>query len=322
MPAASEVLLGLVGASLLLSPPIRSQETQAPPGPLETFQTAYPDSVDGLRRLLQSMLTAAKSGDQHALWALIKDTEIPNYQTWFTTTFGQEKGESWADPYGDRLAVNEAEFQGTIQRLAPLKGDISTRKVNGAPKGGNGMEKGLLDSLKQTVDIFYAEWNGSEGDADSRNNPIGYFMFIDGRFRWDSTISAFKMRLVREGAPPPSDPPGQFLGQPVPLSDSEAEQLPYHAGKDGVGNPICVYCPLPQFTKAATKAKFQGTILLRVVVQPNGRATNIKVVRSVGLGLDETAVEAVRNWHFQPAADRTGKIVPVIALVECTFRFM
>ena len=40
---------------------------------------------------------------------MIRDMEIPNYENWFTTTFGQEKGESWAEPYGELLQKNQRE---------------------------------------------------------------------------------------------------------------------------------------------------------------------------------------------------------------------
>lgn len=94
------------------------------------------------------------------------------------------------------------------------------------------------------------------------------------------------------------------------------------AGTNGYGDPACVYCPSPQFTDEAVKAKYQGVVLLQAVVTADGRATNIRVVKGIGLGLDEKAIEAVRNWRFSPARGPDGKAATVQAEIEVTFRLL
>jgi protein TonB len=94
----------------------------------------------------------------------------------------------------------------------------------------------------------------------------------------------------------------------------------FRAGVNGVGIPICVYCPDPQYSEEARKAKYQGTVVLQVIVTADGRATNISVVKGPGLGLEEKAIEAVRGWRFKPAVGPSGKSVPVIVPIEVTFR--
>ena len=94
----------------------------------------------------------------------------------------------------------------------------------------------------------------------------------------------------------------------------------FRAGVNGVGMPSCLYCPDPQYSDEARKAKYQGVVVLLVIITTDGRATNIQVLKSPGLGLDEKAVEAVRQWKFKPAPGPTGKIVPVQVPIEVTFR--
>src|SRR5258707_15224793 len=94
----------------------------------------------------------------------------------------------------------------------------------------------------------------------------------------------------------------------------------FRSGVNGVGMPSCLYCPDPQYSDEARKAKYQGVVVLLVIITTDGRATNIKVLKSPGLGLDEKAVEAVRQWKFKPAPEPTGKIVPVQGPIEVTFR--
>ena len=75
----------------------------------------------------------------------------------------------------------------------------------------------------------------------------------------------------------------------------------YPPGQNGVTVPELVYSPEPSFSDEARKAKFQGIVLLIVVVGEDGRPHNIRVGQSLGMGLDEKAMEAVKNWRFRPA---------------------
>ncbi len=94
----------------------------------------------------------------------------------------------------------------------------------------------------------------------------------------------------------------------------------YRAGVNGVGIPSCLYCPDPQYSEEARKAKYQGTVVLQVIITADGRAANISVVKGPGLGLEEKAIEAVRSWKFHPAIGPNGRPVPVIVPIEVTFR--
>ncbi len=89
----------------------------------------------------------------------------------------------------------------------------------------------------------------------------------------------------------------------------------------GVSAPQLVYRVEPEYTEEARKAKYQGTVVLYAVVDPDGMVRNVRVVRSLGLGLDEKALEAVRQWKFKPGM-KDGKAVPVAASIEVTFRLL
>jgi len=94
----------------------------------------------------------------------------------------------------------------------------------------------------------------------------------------------------------------------------------FRAGVNGVGMPTCIYCPDPQYSDEARKAKYQGVVVLMVIITLDGRATNIQVAKSPGLGLDEKAIEAVRQWKFRPAIGPNGKSVPTQVPIEVIFR--
>jgi len=95
------------------------------------------------------------------------------------------------------------------------------------------------------------------------------------------------------------------------------------AGVYSVGNgtsaPAVVARVDPDYSEEARKAKFSGAVQLSIVVNTEGKAQDIKVTKSLGMGLDEKAVEAVQRWVFRPGMNN-GVPVNVRALVEVNFR--
>jgi periplasmic protein TonB len=91
----------------------------------------------------------------------------------------------------------------------------------------------------------------------------------------------------------------------------------FHVG-GGVSPPRAVYQPEPEFSEEARKAKYQGVCTLGLIVGTDGRPTNIRVLNSLGMGLDEKAIEAVKNWKFEPAM-KDGHPVRVEIAVEVDF---
>jgi periplasmic protein TonB len=86
----------------------------------------------------------------------------------------------------------------------------------------------------------------------------------------------------------------------------------------GVTAPRVIYQTDPEFSEEARKAKYQGTCVLGLVVDSNGRPTNIRVLNALGMGLDEKAIESVRNWKFEPG-QKDGHAVSVEIAVEVDF---
>jgi TonB family protein len=91
----------------------------------------------------------------------------------------------------------------------------------------------------------------------------------------------------------------------------------FHVG-GGVSPPRVIYSVDPEFSEEARKAKYQGTCTLMLVVDASGHPTNIRVASSLGMGLDEKAIEAVKNWRFEPSM-KDGHPVRVEIAVEVEF---
>jgi TonB family protein len=92
------------------------------------------------------------------------------------------------------------------------------------------------------------------------------------------------------------------------------------AGTKGYTNPKCAYCPAPKYSKEGRLRKIQGPVVLGVDIGTDGRAHNVTVTRSLGYGLDEQAVKAVRDeWNFKPASGPDGKPAAVRMMIEIDF---
>lgn len=89
----------------------------------------------------------------------------------------------------------------------------------------------------------------------------------------------------------------------------------------GVSQPMILSKTEPEYSEEARKAKYQGTVVLMIIVDEHGLPQNIRVIRPLGLGLDEKAIEAVQKWRFRPAM-KDGHPVKVEATVEVNFRLL
>ena len=93
----------------------------------------------------------------------------------------------------------------------------------------------------------------------------------------------------------------------------------YHVG-EGVSLPKATFSPTPEYTTQAAKKKIEGTVLLSLIVLPDGTPRNVAVSKGLGYGLDEQAVKAVSTWRFQPAVRQSdGEAVPISITIETTF---
>jgi TonB family protein len=107
---------------------------------------------------------------------------------------------------------------------------------------------------------------------------------------------------------------GRGLGPGEGMGTGGGTYRPGH----GVTPPRPIYSPDPEFSEEARKAKYQGTCTLMIVVGADGKPTNIRVVNSLGMGLDEKAIETVRTWRFEPG-QKDGHPVNVEMAVEVDF---
>jgi TonB family protein len=128
-----------------------------------------------------------------------------------------------------------------------------------------------------------------------------------------------------QAPPPPPAKPVPPAKPTRPAQPSRAQGQPssgetVYKVEGEVKAPKILYQPVPSYTSEAKAKKIEGLVLLQVVVGEDGKVRQAKILRGLGHGLDEAALDAVLNqWKFQ-AGTLHGKPVPVRVAVEISFR--
>lgn len=261
--------LWIIVASAL---PTQFHAQQSPPA---ISTVAYPNNSEGLRELLNNMIVVAKKGDREQLQSMVREMEIPNYETWFTATFGQEKGESWAEPYGRWLAKNEKNFEELMTRLAHTDGEFVIVKSGAMRK---------YDLLNNPLDGYRADWRTPRETNGGGLAHIGDFFFIEGKFRWDSTV----------------------------------EYSPFQKAKTGSIVPAKLVKKIePQYPAEAKEKGVEGTVKLQIIVRKDGSVAVQNVVSGDPI-LSPAATDAVRQWRYEPAM-LNGALIEMQTTVDVSF---
>ena len=111
------------------------------------------------------------------------------------------------------------------------------------------------------------------------------------------------------------------IGRNLPEAAAAARSGSAYRVGNGVTAPALISKVEPEYSESARAAKIAGTVLLYIVVQPDGHASDIRVVRSLEPSLDQKAIEAVGRWRFRPGV-KDGMPVPVQATIEVNFRLL
>jgi len=171
------------------------------------------------------------------------------------------------------------------------------------------------EGVPQTIRVF--EFQGAQ-DSVSSYYILGYYttnLNVDGQFRKiavtgkEDTMAKLNYRTGYYGKS--RGPAGVVIGDGGGDRSLSPDITP----------PAVIYKKEPEYSEEARKAKYQGTVVLYVDLDASGQVTKVTVNRSLGLGLDQKAVEAVSQWQFKPGM-QAGKPVAMRAQVEVSFRLL
>lgn len=205
--------------------------------------------------------------------------------------------------------ARQARVQGTVVLHALIGKDGSIQElevVSGHPM----LVQAALDAVKQWryKPYFY---NGEPAVVETNINVN--FQLSDTPGQAHSNEPPANISSAETGSSKPSP-----AAQPSQNQDSDQAPRAYRVG-GGVTAPKLINAPDPVYSKEARKARYEGTVVLWMIVSTEGLPQDIKVQRALGMGLDEEAIRAVKQWRFEPAT-KDGKPVPVMINVEVNFR--
>jgi periplasmic protein TonB len=282
--------------TVMAGPFARSQVgAGVPSGSATAPSGASQDSSDGLRAELQDLLAAAKAQDRVQLKSLVRQMEIPRYADWFAKTHGSATDKSSTGPYRHELAERENEFISLFRRIAAEDGEFAIRQVNEAPDPE--MAKWMIETLKQRPAGFsFVSWKKRNSLGQFPSEPVGYFVLLDGRYRWDSETPIPKMQPAGTG------------GFTLPMGITSY--------------PSCSYCPDPVYPEEARSKHLEGTVTFAVMIGTDGRPGDIALVKTSNAVFVETAKAAVQKWRFNPAIGPSGQPIAVKFPIDVNFRLL
>jgi TonB family protein len=234
----------------------------------------YADTTAGFRQFLQDLLDATIKGDQQRIEALLRNTEVPDCGAWLHRMYKSDSADSWmslCDP--KTLHSSEQSMAELFAGFAKQKGEFAIRKVNDEIRGGErGFESGVVYGGKEPLEVYFALWKPVDQLKDSGGEPIGYFYFLDGGFRWDSLISFPKPKA--------------------------------NAGSDKFVLPKLIAKVAPVYPADAKAQHISGTVRVFYVVGADGKVYNAHAISGEGLSEDpsrrKAAEDSVLKWQFEP----------------------
>jgi Gram-negative bacterial TonB protein C-terminal len=272
--------------------PLRGQENSGPSSSQTATASTYPNTPEGLQRLLLDMLVAAKNGETEKLAAFARDMEIPNCVEWHRKMFDAEKADRAIESCDSKiLNLREKSMAEQFLRLAKREGDIAIRKVNDHPQSAYSRDWLWLQAIKSPLDIYDASWEAQGRPEKFKSESIGngYFLFIEGGFRWESDAQFTTPKMNMATFVPP-----KLIKQVQPV-------YPPAAGAQHIGR----------------------TVRLEFVVGADGAVYNPHPLAGKGLSDDpsliKAAKDAVLQWRYQPATIESKPIQTAGILATLTF---
>jgi TonB family protein len=182
--------------------------------------------------------------------------------------------------------------------------------------------KGMLGSHKLDDSALAAQTEkaiAARGNLERENATMTLaFRRLLSAEQWKK-LQATKEQMASPPPPPapPTPPPPPFPPKEKPGSEDTIYSL---RDNPQIRLPRQVESQLPVYTPEAKEAKVEGVVTLEAVIRKDGRVTDVTVLNGLGYGLNESAVETVREkWRFKPAT-LGNQPVSVRATIEVTFR--
>jgi TonB family protein len=249
----------------------------------------YPESADSLKKFIDDVFVAMKSGDSEKTSLYFTSLLIPDYNSWFTNMFGVEDGPRMASEYEALLKQSPSNIQQSFEY--PLKTERTDVEISVLQKPLNSSSHVLdagIAAMLHPIPLYVAD---GKSPKEKYSASIGNFVYVDGGFRYMDT----QVFQVLRTAPP----------------------LRIRLGGN-VAAAKLVHRVQPAYPDEARKTRAQGAVMLHVVLSVDGVVKEMTPI-SGDPALARAAADAVRRWQYQPTL-LNGKPVEVDTTVSVEFR--
>lgn len=281
------VLFATVYAGARTAPQAEASKVAAVQG--DAAAPTYAETPDGLKKLVQELFDAEKTGDTKRSSEAYTNLVIPNHSQWFGKTFGQAEGERLNAKYNESIEVSTSSLKKRVA-LAVQKGQnyIVVRTFQKAEDVQMELLKAILAAMANPTALYGAAMNSGPDDR----SPIllGDFVYVDGGFR--------------------------YLDFAVMQALSSAPAMRIRIGGN-VQRVKLVKEVNPVYPEGAKARGVQGTVKLHIIQAKDGSVRQIELV-SGDPQLAQAAIDAVKQWRYRPSL-LNGQAVEVDTEVDVVF---
>jgi len=290
--------VALVLGLLILSSATAQEKSVAP---LQRDNPTYPDSPRGLKKLIKDILAATRPNQTEALRAYLNSMLIPDHQSWFDTVFGEEDGAKLAASYAARRAgipsYLEQQFASAVQEKMT---NIVVRRLEEACDPNADEFQYPVLAARQKQQPFYE----ASLMREQYGSPLGFFAYIDGRFRYLGNLRIPESPAPTIGAAAETRPTDTHRPQPIDVAAKvQAARL--------------IHQVAPEYPRRAKMAALRGTVRMVAIIGRHGTIRNLRVMQG-HCWLAEAAVKAVKQWRYSPTMFG-GQPVEVITTIDVVF---
>jgi TonB family protein len=246
---------------------------------------AYPESEDGLKKLIEDIFVAVRSRDNEKASLYFSSLTIPDHNAWLFKMFGPAEGSRLEAKYAELLPKEPDDIRGRFEYA--LKSDRTNVGVQAWRKPdhrGGGAGGAILDAMLQPIALYSVDGSNPK---EKYGAAIGELVYVDGGFRY------LDSRVMQELSSAP--PPRLRIG-----GNTQAPKI------------------IRKVDPVRPSAKIKGSVLLHVVIGADGTMNEVTVVSGDPV-LAKAAVEAVRQWQYQPTL-YNGKAAEVDSSILIEFR--
>jgi TonB family protein len=258
---------------------------------------SYPDSEQGLQKLLGDMTKLIKDGDTQTLAAHAKSLALPNPDAWFVSVFGNDLGPDYAAASEKQRSSVATLVPATLAALLKQgRTRIEAHKFErSCDPFATDKEYPLLLRRDHLAPLYHARFLNTSNTA----SIWSYFAYVDGGFRYLGNLPAQVNPAPGKRQPPP-EPPEKILVGGIVQSAKILRQK------------------MPEYPAQARDAHIQGDVVIHAIIGKDGQIHDMEVIQGI-CSLSEAALAAVKHWTYSPTL-LAGNPVEVDTTITVSFR--